>query len=294
MASSVVLAYPDGSKITLTGDSAVRVAEENRRLLLHRGAISAEIPIQAAGFAPLALVTPQVVFAGLSGVTMTLGEGLRATEALVYQGIATATHPTGEPLVVVREGESLTVWSDGDHRKNPIAATPEVFSWDLSQPPAEGWTTGHLGVMPDGQPVACPDYWPDPYYQNTEMYQIRSNKRWLHGFFQVHPDSLIRIRYWVDAPGIGQFCFCARTSQTRSPDTGMLEWSGVFGEAGVRRWQWLEMRAADMLAPPNKHAPKFSAPWVGFLFLFNTYTKDLGLRIAELRVTRPGAANPGR
>jgi hypothetical protein len=42
-----------------------------------------------------------------------------------------------------------------------------------------------------------------------------------------------------------------------------------------------------LLRPPNKHAPKFDAPWVAFLVIFNTYTADLGLRVAEFGVTRP-------
>ena len=43
-----------------------------------------------------------------------------------------------------------------------------------------------------------------------------------------------------------------------------------------------------MLLPPNEHAPNFGPPWVGFLVIFNTYTADLGLRVAEFRVDPPG------
>jgi ferric-dicitrate binding protein FerR (iron transport regulator) len=285
--SSVVLAYPDGSAVTLTGDSAVRVADRDRRVMLRRGVVSVAIPPQPVGADQLALLTSQVTFAGLSGVLMTLGEGQRATEALVHQGTATASHPTGEPIAVVWEGESLTVWRDGDHKKRPIAPTPEEYAWDLAQPLAEGWPVGLRGVDADGTPYARPEYWPDPYYKNTEMYQIRSTKQWLHGFFQATPESVVRVKYRVDTPGKGQVCFCVRTPQTRSPDTGMLEWNGVYGEAGAGQWHWLNVEVADML--DNKHAPKFSSPWIGFLFIFNTYTEDLGLKIAELRVSRPGA-----
>ena len=40
----------------------------------------------------------------------------------------------------------------------------------------------------------------------------------------------------------------------------------------------------------NKHAPKFGPPWVGFLVIFNTFEIDLGLEVAEFRVTRLGGA----
>jgi hypothetical protein len=35
------------------------------------------------------------------------------------------------------------------------------------------------------------------------------------------------------------------------------------------------------------HAPKFDAPWVGFLVIFNTYRSDIGLRIAKFEVIGP-------
>jgi ferric-dicitrate binding protein FerR (iron transport regulator) len=293
LGSSVMIAYPDGSGITLTGDSSVKVGEQSRRILVHRGAVSASVRPQAVGTDVFTLLTSQVTFAGLSGVLMTLGEGLQATELLVYQGMVAASHPTGEPLAVVREGESLTVYHGGDHKKKPIVPTPEEYSWNLAEPLPKGWPVGRRDITPQGMPYVRPEFWPDPYYQNTEMYQIRSPSVWLHGFFRLAPDSVIRVRYWVDRPGKGQVCFCARTTQSRAPDTGMLEWNGTFGEKGAQEWQWLEVTAEEMLRPPNKHIPKFEPPWIGFLFIFNTYTIDLGLKVAELRVARPGAARPG-
>jgi hypothetical protein len=43
----------------------------------------------------------------------------------------------------------------------------------------------------------------------------------------------------------------------------------------------------------NKEAPTFSAPWVGFLLIFNTYAEDIGLRVADFRVSRPGGPADG-
>ena len=180
---------------------------------------------KSVGIEPLSLMTTQVTFGGLSGVLMTLGEGLQATELLVYEGMVSASHPTGEPLAVVREGESLTVWHDGDHKKKPIVPTPEEYAWNLADPLPKGWPVGRRDFTPQGMPYVRPEFWPDPYYQNTEMYQIRSPSVWLHGFFRLAPDSVIRVRYWVDRPGKGQVCFCAgrrnRARRTRACSSGM-------------------------------------------------------------------------
>jgi hypothetical protein len=63
----------------------------------------------------------------------------------------------------------------------------------------------------------------------------------------------------------------------------------VFAPAGG--WQGLVVKAADLLA--NRHTPAFDPPWVAFLVIVNSFEKDLGLEVADLRVTRPGRPAAG-
>jgi hypothetical protein len=186
----------------------------------------------------------------------------------------------------------LTVRAGGGRRKQPLVETPREFAWDLTGSLPEGWHVGRL-ERPDAGPVVRPDEYPDPYYNGTVMHQIRSDKQWTRGFFTLDRDSVIRVKYRVEKAGPGQVCFCVRTPNRRSPETGMLEWNGTFALAPPGEWQWLDVPAEKMLLPPNRHAPRFGAPWVGFLVILNTYTADLGLRVAEFRVTRPGGAADG-
>ena len=285
--SSVILSYPDGTTVALTGDSVVTLAGEARRVRIQQGAVSAAVPPQQAGLEPFTLLTPLVTLAGLNGVLLTLGEGARATEVEVYQGTAAAARPNGEPMDVVREGEVLTVRSNGDHRKQLVAPVPDRFAWDLTKPLPTGWHIGHRELTLDG-PVVLPEPWPDPYHNYTVMNQIRSDGQWTRGFFRLARDSEIHVRYWVDRPGPSQVCICVRTPKTPSSPTGVVECNGAFANARPREWQWLKVRAGDMLN--NKEAPKFNAPWVGFLVIFNTFEEDLGLKVAEFRVTRPGTS----
>jgi ferric-dicitrate binding protein FerR (iron transport regulator) len=285
--ASAVLAYPDGTTVTLLGDSTVVVAATGRRLILNQGAATADVRPHPPGEPPLTLLTAQVTLSELGGVLVTLGRAARATEVEVHRGLVTAAAPTGERLGVIREGEVMTVGADGGHRKQPVPPTPDEFAWDLARPLPDGWPVGRREET-DDDPVVVPEDWPDPYYGGTRMYQIRSNEPWLRGFVRLHADSRLRVRYRVDRPGPGQVCFCARTPDPRSPDTGMLEWNGAFAPAPDGGWAELEVPAADLLLPPNKYAPKFGPPWVAFLVIVNTYTADLGLRVAEFLVTRPG------
>jgi hypothetical protein len=119
------------------------------------------------------------------------------------------------------------------------------------------------------------------------MCQIRSDHQWARGFFRLYPDSIIRVRYWVDRPGSSQVVICVRTISHSDSATGVIECNGAFSHARPEAWQVLEVKVSDML--DNIHSPKFGAPWVGFLVVFNTFRSDIGLKVAEFEVIGPPA-----
>lgn len=284
--STIALAYPDGSTVSLVGDTVVHVAAGGLELRLQQGAAAANIRPRADG-PSLRLATAQVLLPALSSALITLGQAARATDVEVHRGQVSAANSQGEALAVVRAGEMLTVEAGGELHMRKCGATPRQFSWDLTRPLPPGWAVGIWDLGPE-EPVLRPESWPDPYYGGTRMFQIRSDHQWTRGFFRLEPDSLIRVRYRAKATGDGQICFCVRTDQSRCPDTGMLEYNGGFHATAAGEWRWLDIRADKMLEPPNTEAPMFGAPWIGFLVIFNTYEADLGLQVAEFRVTRPG------
>jgi ferric-dicitrate binding protein FerR (iron transport regulator) len=288
-AASALLSYADGTDIALAGETVVTVADRGRQLFLRQGTATASVAQQLADAVPLTLVTSEATLPGLSKVLMTLCRTLQATEVGVQRGLVTVAAATGAPLGVVCGGEVLTVQANGQTRKQTIPTTPDEFAWDLTRPLPQGWHVGTRELTPDG-PVVRPSFWFDPYHQ-TMMSQIRSDHQWARGFFRLHPDSLIRVRYWVDQPGRSQLVVCVRTGLSSCSETGVMECNDAFLQARPRQWQWLEVRAGDMLH--NIHAPGFGAPWVGFLVIFNTYEVDLGLKVAEFRVTPPPGAVPG-
>ena len=101
----------------------------------------------------------------------------------------------------------------------------------------------------DGTPVVRCEAWPDPYYNGTVMYQIRSDKEWGRGTFRLTEESGIHVRYRTrrDSPK-GQVCFCARTLLSKCSDTGMLEYNGGFQASPDGAWRWLHIQ------PPPVHA----------------------------------------
>jgi ferric-dicitrate binding protein FerR (iron transport regulator) len=278
--SSALLTHNDGTTIALAGDSAVSITERGRRVTLFRGAATASVPARPAESDPLTLATTEASVTRLSSVVFTICHAAWATEVGVQTGRLTVADAVGEPLEVVHSGEYLTIESKGPHRKQSVEPIPDSFALDLSRPLPKGWGVGVRDETDEG-PLLLPVLWFDPFHQ-AKMYQIRSDHRWAKGFVRLRSDSTFRVRYWVEKPGASQFCMCVRTDDRAKSDTGMLECNGAFERARPCEWQWLEVRAEDMR--DNKHAPKFAAPWIPFLLIFNTYSEDLGLRIADVRV----------
>lgn len=283
--SWAMLSYSDGTSVSLAGDTVLTVVNDGRRLLLGQGNATADVRRPPAGEAPLVLATAMATLTDLNGAITTLGHTPKGTtEVGVLQGRVTVDAPSGEPLAVVCEGEMLTVKANGSRHKQSLPTTPDEFAWDLTRPLPESWHMGTREVTPDG-PVIRPRFWFDPYHQ-AQMSQIRSDQQWARGFFRLFPESEFRVRYWVERPGPSQLCVCVRTAQTRASETGMIECNTAFVAARPREWQWLTVSAREML--DNIHAPGFGPPWVGFLVIVNTYKEDIGLKVSEFRVTRPG------
>jgi hypothetical protein len=278
-----LLRFPDGADISVTGDSVATLADDGRRLVLRQGSAMATVPERPANELPVSLATAEAVLSHLSGVAMTLGRVLQRTEISVERGQVEVSATTGESCGAVRAGEILTVYAGGVYHKQRMLPTPDNFRWDLTGSRPTGWHVGQTELTPQGT-IVRPQRWFDPYHQ-AEMYQIRSHSQWAPAFFRLYPDSTVRVRYWVDRPGPSQVVVCVRTDRPPNPATGCVEYNGAFAQARPNEWQWLEIKAKDML--DNVHAPKFAAPWVGFLVIFNTYEQDLGLRIAGIEVVRP-------
>ena len=282
--ANAVLQYRDGSTICVLGDSAVAVHDDGDQIQLLQGTATASILPQSEPEGRPTLASQLVTLRKVSGAFVTLAQGALTAEVEVHHGTVAASHPSGEPMAVVGTGEVLTIRGDGEHQMRRTPPTPDFFNWDFNRPSPGGWKVGSRGETPAG-PVIRPEFWPDPFYKGTEMYQIRSEQPWARGWFRLQTESTIRVRYRVKKTGAGQLCFCVRRDKLPSSETGMLEYDGDFVAAEAGEWQWLTVHPGEMLA--NRYSPRFAAPWVAFLVIFNTYESDLGLEIAEFRVTPP-------
>lgn len=279
-----ILHYPDGSMITLTGGSMTEVeVSDPSRIVLRGGHLSATLKPQSGLAHPISLATTIAAVTAARGASLALGYAGKATEVLVQSGQADVADMTGKNVDALRGGELLTLNPGGARKREAAPATPETYAWNLAEPLPEDWGVGTLHAMPDEQYVT-PEFWYDPYH-SAVMSQIRSHNRWTRGFFRLHADSRVRVKYRVERPGQSQICICVRTDTPDNPKSGVLGMTRIFENARPGRWEELDLRAGDMMDDPN--APAFGPPWVGFLVIFNTYLMELGLHIAEFRVDPP-------
>lgn len=288
MNSAAALVCPEGTGMSLAGDTALSVAEGGKRVMLVRGHATADIRPRD-GVPPLELATIAALVTAPTGALVMMGHAARATEVVVADGAVNVFDAAAAKLAVVGAGEMITVQTGARCRKHATPVTPDDFVFDMARPLPEDWHVGKRVETADG-PVLVPERCYDPYH-GTEMWQIRSDKQWARGFYRLYPDSTFHVKYRVDKAGPGQVIACVRAPRLPDAETAVVECNGAFENARPGEWQWLRVKAADML--DNKHAPKFPAPWVGFLLIVNTYKEDLGLKIADYRVTRPGAEWPG-
>lgn len=283
--SSAMLELADGSTVCLSSDTTVMVADGGDRLVIQQGGATADLRSATDERPAVSVGTPLVGLTTSAGADIDLTSCGRETELTVQRGQVVVSDRDGGKRDV-RDGELLTVAPYVESAVRPTPIIPDTFALDFAERLPEGWRVGTRDETPSG-PVLVPELWYDPYH-STKLYQIRSHHQWTCGLVRVFPDSLVSVKYRADRPADGQLVFVVRRPRTAFKDSGCLEWNGRFEGCRPEEWKVLTVRAADML--DCKEAPAFAPPWVAFLMIFNTYTEDIGLRVADLRVTRPGAA----
>lgn len=282
-ASSAVLAYPDGTRVTMGGDTETRVDDPDRRLAVVRGLVTAQV-----SDGPFTISTPEAVTTASVNTCLSVGrEG--TTDVGVSEGQAVVTGPVGGTLADVRPGGVVTIDTRGGTVK-VIAGVPDAYAWDLSEPLPSGWVQGRAVDDPLARPSPrslAPTFWHDPHI-DRDCWQIRSDNRWVRGLFAVHPDSVARVRYKVDRAGTGQLLAVIRTADLARRDGNVLLAPLEFAPAPDGGWREAVLPLADwqLEDKPGRQSPG-PPPWVAFQVVFNTYEQDLGLRVAEFAVTRP-------
>ena len=131
--SSAVVSCPDGTEVSLTGDSEVALPGRGTRFVLLQGTATANVPSRRVDSQSMIIQTAQASLARLSDVLLTLARTQRGTEVGVQNGVAAVDSPTGQSWGVVRAGEILTVRAE----RRPQQAVDPRYSGQLRLGPRE-------------------------------------------------------------------------------------------------------------------------------------------------------------
>jgi hypothetical protein len=283
--SSAVVELVDGSTLCLSADTTVAV-RAGGRVVLEQGGATADLRAPVNGRPSAEVVTPLVELIAGGEADVDLTSGGRATELTVQRGqVGVCDHAEGI-VTSVRDGELLTVAANGGRTVRPAPVVPDKYTLDIRDRLPEGWRVGTRELTPDG-PVVVTERWYDPIHRDY-LYQIRSHNQWTRGLVRLFPDSVVSVKYHADRPADGQVILVVRRPRTSFKDSGCVSWDGRFDGCQAGEWRTLSVRAADMLGGDSP--PPFAPPWVAFMLIFNTYTEDVGLRVADFRVSRPGGS----
>lgn len=280
--SSAVLELADGSTLCLSADTTVTVTADGGRVVVDQGGATADLRAASEDRPAVAVGTPLVRLSTTTGADVDLSCGGRQTDVNVQRGRVAACDPNGV-RTDLRNGELLTVGAGAAQTVRPAPILPDNFVLDFRERLPEGWRLGTREETPEG-PLLVPQFWHDPYF-SAKMCQIRSHQNWVRGLVRLFPDSVVTARYRADRTGDGQVSLVVRRPRSTFKDSGCLVWESQFLATPPGEWRTLTARAGELLE--NKEGPRFAPPWVAFLLIFNTYTEDIGLRVADFRVTRP-------
>ena len=286
LGSSAVLECHDGSEVVLSGDTVATLdAGSGPRLVVHRGGVSADMA--AGGPDALTLATGEATAAsGSERSRLTLGRFGRQTEVGVLEGLVRLARPGGRMLLEVGGGEIGTVTPNAA-RKELRLPLPNVYAWDLASPLPAGWEAGRVEYAPDG-PVLTATHWDGNKYARPAV-MARSQNGWTSGLVSLDHDSVLTVKYRVAAPVDAVQVFIVARPETLVDSTAMVfDIIRTKGNHPPGQWQTVTARIGDLKVSPKTGSLPFAPPWVAYTFGVNSFDKDIGLQVAEYRISRPG------
>lgn len=283
--SSAVLTYPDGTRLSLAGNTSLTFSgSTQKRMLLHSGTLSASVVPQLPE-KPMVVATPQDEVQVLGTVfSLEVAEG--ETKLSVRSGRVKLTR--------LRDGKSLEV-STGQRALSSAAqlalakipVTADAWSEDFEQGLPEDWGVGkfegvNLLAGSSGAVRAVPDA-----TTPGGPVSITTQSRWTDGLFAVHDDTHLHITLKMQSPGWFNILLLTRTADGDPPTFAgnyIFDRPVWFGKPGA--WGTVSIPLSEFRPLPP--APAGFKNAVPFQVLLSSPDKDRGLVVDRIWITRGG------
>jgi ferric-dicitrate binding protein FerR (iron transport regulator) len=285
--STAVLGYPDGSRLTLAGDTAITCAERGfKSVVVHEGTLAASVEPQP-GSTPMLLATPTAAVEVLQ--TQFLVAALPDhTDLSVTRGRVRLTRVSDGKAVEVPEGKRVLAGERTALTLEAIAGPPDTWEVDFEDGLPRNLSRGRFvnDGLPTGSKGGVAAVRVDLGAEGV-LHEIASPDLWYRGLFAVHEDSHLHFTFKMDRPDWVNVFIIARGPDPNGPHTGNYLFNELSWRAPPGKWRTVSIPLSQFRRAGSGKGPPPSPDEVPYLVLFSSQG-DRGLVLDRMGVARGG------
>ncbi len=276
------LVYPDGTRVSLAGDTTVTISQPGYKLLqVARGDVSADVAPQPANH-PMRVETPNAVVEVVGtrlAVSSTAG---KRTDVGVSHGEVKVTDRARHDTITVRAGEAATVSPAARPKPRVQSEVPRTWNPDV----LTAWKTGQLVHVPglDGNLVAgvrAEPVWNKEW--SRPFHQVVCHNAWVDGLFEIRPSTVLHAELYMERPGFVQAFIVAREAVPDPKHSAQVFLrDGVASGLPGGKWHTVHVPIQDF--KPTRVWKPYNKP-CAFVVFFDSQIEDLGLTVGRVWVT---------
>jgi ferric-dicitrate binding protein FerR (iron transport regulator) len=284
--SAATVAYPDGTKVSLMGESSITLSGDvPKGITVHGGALFASVMPQPAE-KPMRIATHTASLEVL-GTQFTLATSTEETDVSVTEGRIRLTRSSDGNSMEVPAGRRIISNARSALVLEEAASPPDEWTEDFEGGLPDPWDAGKLvatGLPVESVAAVRAVRVPSG---DGDVFEIATAHQWAHGLFAFHEDSHLHVTFKMRNPGWLNILILTRTA-----DGGPPRFAGnyLFGEAGwwpERADQWSTVSIPLISFRPLPPARDRFENAVPFQILFSS-PQDRGLVIDRISITRGG------
>lgn len=284
--SSTVVAYADGTRLTLVGNTSVTCGDpRSKSIVVHQGTLAGSVRPQAQE-TPMLLATPSVQVQVL-GTRFQIEAVANRTDLSVTEGRVRVVRTSDGQAVDVADGKHAVITEQNKLLVQDLPGVSDTWEVDFEPRLPEGWDEGERVTegLPAGSRGAVKAVL-DESEDNGGFHRISSQESWLRGLFVIRKTSHLHLTFKIDNPKWMNVLLVTRTSDPHEPHFSGNYLFRDFPSLTPGRWQTLSIPLAQFQRIHAGDVPVEDV--VPYKLTFFSDGKDRGLVIDRIWVTPDG------
>lgn len=215
--SSTVLAYADGTRLTLVGNTSVTCGDpRSKSVVVHQGTLAAWVQPQPPD-RPMRLATPSAQVQVL-GTRFQIEALAHRTDLAVSEGLVRLVRTRDGQAVEVSDGKYAIVTEKNNLLVEDIPSLSDTWDADFERGLPEGWDRGERVTegLPRGSRGGVKAV-PTEVDDIGSIYNISSSEAWLQGLFAIGKRTHIHVTFKMERPKWINLLIVTRTSDRHDP-----------------------------------------------------------------------------